>query len=260
LSPRGVGSTLVEVASPSGGSPAIAEVHVRAAVGTFGIDLFLKQPAPIGAEAVIVKAADWWSSVLDGNEWPDRAPGCPESDNRPFENEVKATADELLIGIRIENNDSIFRHARGFFDGCFLPDVAEGMPVLRPGGGWVVASPGAAETRDVYLHEIGHALGLVLWGPESGLMTPDRKHFTGPRAVEAYRAIQAWRNDSIDPAGVPLHDDGSHWALEVNDYMSIIARAFDWISLAALADGGYSVDMSKATLPPGMPVPAWSTG
>jgi len=252
LSPLGLGSAEVRVARP-GGVVAVAEVYVRAAVGTFGIDLFLEQPAPLGVEAPIVRAADWWSARLDGTEWPDRRPGCP--DNDVFDGAVEATADELLIGVRVEDFTESGRFDNttlGYFSGCYLPPVAGGAPVLRPGGGYVVALPSIADNEFVYRHEIGHALGLVLWGPDSGLTTPDGKYFTGPHAVEAYRA------DGGDPAlpGVPISDDRAHWALGVDDFMT--SGESDLISLAALADGGYIVDLSKALLPLRVWISGWT--
>ena len=65
------GSAAVEVVPSSRqGIPGVAEVVVRRAVGTFGIEFVMEQPAPIGAEEAFTAAADWWSSVLDGTEWP----------------------------------------------------------------------------------------------------------------------------------------------------------------------------------------------
>ena len=95
-------------------------------------------------------------------------------------------------------------------------------------------------------HEIGHLLGLVLWGPESELVTEGEDHlyFVGRRAVAAFRASGG------DPGlpGVPF--DGVHW-VRVPDFMG--AGRSGAISAAALADAGYTVDMTKAKDPPAWP-------
>ena len=91
LAPRGRGSAEVRVVPSGEGTPAVAGVVVRAPVGTFGIDIVLDQPAPLGYEEAMTLAADWWSSALDGTEWPDSRP-CERLDLS-----VTALADELLI-------------------------------------------------------------------------------------------------------------------------------------------------------------------
>ena len=96
------------------------------------------------------------------------------------------------------------------------------------------------------LHEIGHLLGLVLWPTWTGLTTEDRPYFTGSHAVEVYRA----GGGDPDLPGVPLALDGCrcHWDVE-RDIMGQGTEGLETIglSLAALADAGYTVDMSKAT-------------
>ena len=234
LSPRGRGSAEVEVVPSGGGSPAITEVVVRAAVGTFGIDIFVEEPAPVGFGQAMAKAADWWSYSLDGTEWEDRPSGCPSLDH--FHGKAKALADELLIGARIEEQRGI----AGYADGCFFPIVADGVPALDPGGGYVVASPGAAGSARLLRHEIGHLLGLVLWPPETGLKTADLRYFTGPRAVEEFRA----QGGNPDLPGVPLQDT-SHWHLRLVDDV-LGGGDGNLISLAALVDAGYTADLSRA--------------
>ena len=52
---------------------------MREAIGTFGIDIVMEQPIGIGYANALTRAADWWSSVLDGTELQDKAPwdyGC----------------------------------------------------------------------------------------------------------------------------------------------------------------------------------------
>ena len=124
----------MKVSQAAGGDSAIAHVDVREAVGTFGIDILVDQPVPFGYAAAMVEAADWWSYILDGTEWPDREAGCPNRD--PFDGKVKALADELLVATRIEELDG---RTAGYASGCFFP-VGGGreVPALDPGGGYVV--------------------------------------------------------------------------------------------------------------------------
>ena len=228
LSPRGRGSAEVKVMPSGGGDPAIAEVRVRAAIGTFGIDIVLEQPSPTGYGETLVKIADWWSSVLDGTEWPDRQVNC-----RP---EVKALADDMLICASTYYRSSS-TSPTGYADLCpFQSDL--------PIGGELATAYGFGHFRQIIAHEIGHHLGLVgIW--PSHLKTEDGKYFIGSRAVEAYRATGG---DASLP-GVPL--DGVHWGNGVNDWLMRWGSEIV-ISLAALADAGYTVDTTK-TRPAGKP-------
>ena len=74
-------------------------------------------------------------------------------------------------------------------------------------------------------------------------MTEDRKYFVGPLAVAAFRA------GGGDPGlpGVPLAEQcACHWDLDGELMAQYRIYGADGISLAALADAGYTVDMSKA--------------
>ena len=231
LVPLGRGSAEVEVVPSGGGAPASARVVVRAAVGTFGIDIVMERPAPVTYEKALTAGADWWSSVLDGTEWPDRRPTC-------LNDRATALADELLIHARIDPDTRA-----GYASTCFRSDGNQAA--LDPGGGAIAANPGNAQPLLVQ-HEIGHLLGLVLWRPESGLVTRGEEYFyfVGHRAVEAFRS----GGGDPDLPGVPF--DGVHWT--VKDFMGVGSRD-GTISVAALADAGYTVDMTKAKDPPSWP-------
>ena len=239
LSPRSIGSADVKVRQAAGGDSAIAHVDVREAVGTFGIDILVDQPVPFGYVAAMVEAADWWSHMLDGTEWPDRETGCPNRD--PFDGKVKALADELLVATRVEELDGI----SGYASGCFFPaGGGREVPALDPGGGYVVM--GGFPSQGLARHEIGHLLGLVSWRSAEGLATSDCRFFTGPKAVEAFHD----GGGDPDLPGVPLQTDcGSHWHEDIVDYElmgpfgGLDANS---ISLGALVDAGYTVDLSKA--------------
>ena len=235
LVPRGRGSADVEVVPSGGGDLASARVVVRAAVGTFGIDIVMDRPAPLSYEEGLMRGADWWSAVLDGTEWPDQRPTC-------FNDRATALADELLIHAWVDSRTRFAGYARP----CFRESGKQGGLELDPGGGAVVAAPQSGNPFLVR-HEIGHLLGLVQWSPESDLVTEGEEYFyfVGQRAVAAFRASGG------DPGlpGVPF--DGAHWAGSVGDFMGFGTQAE--VSVAALADAGYTVDMTKPKDPPAWP-------
>ena len=245
LAPRSPGRADVEVVPSGGGSSAVAGVLVRPAVGTFGIDIVMYQPAPLGYEEAMLSAADWWAAVLDGTEWPDRRPSCVPPEIRA------ARADELLISAGSHKD---IRGALAFASVCFGWSSADST-AYNPRGGYIGVdrSTSAPGDVDVLRHEIGHVLGLVGWPPRTGLTTGDEEYFTGPRAVEAYRA------GGGDPElpGVP-REPGSHWHERIGCELmgtgrcrsavgGMVMDSPDALSLAALADAGYTVDMTKAT-------------
>jgi len=229
LTPRSIGTAQVELVPSDGGAPAVAEIVVRPAVGTFGIDIVMERPSPRTYAEALMTGADWWSRVLDGTEWPDRRAECPG-----YQDRVEATADELLILADVDDNAEV----AGYSVTCFR--VQGTQVALDPGGGTVVADPSSGHPFLV-VHEIGHILGLVLWGPETGLVSEDRAYFIGPRAVTAFRA------DGGDPdlPGVPIDGDGIHWCWDCGVYDHLDGA----ISVAALADAGYTVALTNPEPP-----------
>ena len=232
LEPQGIGRADVELVSSGGGFPVVAGVAVREAVGTFGIDVVMEQPAPLRYEETMIAAADWWSSVLDGTEWTDQRTVC-------FNDEATAEADELLIHAGIDTETKYV----GYSASCFFPPSEEDSTTYEPAGGKVWVNLHYTGSEGLMRHEIGHILGLVKWPVRTGLTTQDRAHFIGPRAVEAYRA---GGGDSGLP-GVPLQEYGCRCHWDVYELMGTGGGAGDALSLAALADAGYTVDMTEAT-------------
>ena len=112
------------------------------------------------------------------------------------------------------------------------------------------------------LHEIGHVLGIGSIWHSSGMLRDRRTdpHFSGPQAIAAFE--QAGGTD-YQGAKVPTEQDGSHWRTSVlyDELMSPGASndVFSAITLGALSDLGYSVDLSAADpyfLPPPPPTVA----
>ena len=271
LSPVGRGSTDVEVVPSGGGDPAFFGVVVRPAVGKFGIDIVMDQPALVGYEEAMTTAADWWSSVLEETEWPDREITAADSESCYRHHaggnvwkawKVRGTVDELVI-------QTANRHGAGAWVGTCVkrsPWNAEDLPVSAyyPLAGLVMMDPSlhwAGHNVGVMKHEIGHMLGLVFrWLESVGLVTRLRDrpeggdrgstsgYFVGRRTLEAFRA------GGGDPALDALPFDWyGHWRPEtvpcdlMAQWCEGVLGLVDGISLAALADMGYTVDMSKAT-------------
>lgn len=255
LVPRGRGSAEVRVIPSGEGTPAVAGVVVRAAIGTFGIDIVMDQPAPLGYEEAMTLAADWWSSALDGTEWPDSRPCYGAS--------TTALADELLIQAgSADLSGTPLSSAAAIARVCFKRSAEDGT--FSPGGGRIEANrnfQSAAGDADIMRHEIGHILGLVSWPSFTGLVTEADEYFVGPRAVEVFRA----GGGDANLPGVPI-GSGSHWHWELVQcelmglggicggvpggrgyHPGLVLDEPDAVSLAALADAGYTVDMSKAT-------------
>ena len=239
LKPLATGLAEVSLILSNDRDLAIAKVFVRAPVGSFGIDIFVEEPSPIGYAEAMVEAADWWSRILDGTEWPDRAAGCPTKENL-FGGKVKAVADELLIGAIAER----LERKGGYASGCFL-QTSSG--IVHSAGGYVSANLGNTSDEILLRHEIGHILGLVLLGERANdlmIEAENGQYFTGEHAVEAFHA---GGGDVLEP-GVPLQIGGAHWHPELVGFelMGPYAGVANSISLGALVDLGYIVDLSYA--------------
>ena len=104
------------------------------------------------------------------------------------------------------------------------------------------------EPWGIGLHEIGHVLGIGTIWRSSGMLRDLNAdtHFAGPQAIAAFN--QADRTN-YQGAKVPTEPDGSHWRTEVlNELMANATGSDDLsaITLQALSDLGYSVDLSAA--------------
>ena len=246
LSPRGRGVAEVEIVPSSGRTIATATVEVRVAVGTFGIDIVMEQPATDLYAETIATAADRWSSVLNGTEWESRDAWEHCEYLKPHV-PVASSGNELVIWAR-RNTDPSF--AGGANAGACRRK--EG-PVTEPSHYYPVLGTVTTSAQvthffgDVFImrHEIGHVLGLTgAFPPATGLVTEDKKYFIGSLAVAAFRE----GGGDPDLPGIPL--SGSHWGWGVRNEVMIGGSDDpipDELSVAALADAGYTVDMSKTT-------------
>ena len=247
LSPHAIGEADVEIVPSSGGAPATATVVVRAAVGTFGIDIVMEQPVTELYAQTITAAADWWSSALNGTEWESR-------DGREYcrwwedEVPVAGSGNDLVIWATRETDPSYTAGASA--GSCRRREGPETEPShYYPVAGHILTNarvPHFFGSFFIMRHELGHVFGLTAaFPPATGLVTEDYKYFVGSRAVAAFRE----GGGDPDLPGIPL--GGPHWTGDVSPELMIgsggLARAPDELSVAALADAGYTVDMSKTT-------------
>lgn len=117
------------------------------------------------------------------------------------------------------------------------------------------------EWESIMMHEIAHALGFSpglrnFKGLESIRMN-NRLYFLGPLAAEAYRDIlfQSGKRDLSPETLVPLDNDGGHWdgrdlSWDIMSPMHFRGSVITKVTIQAMADIGYTVDVSKADTPP----------
>jgi len=104
------------------------------------------------------------------------------------------------------------------------------------------------EPWSIGLHEVGHVLGIGTIWHSSGMLRDLNAdtHFAGPKAIAAFN--QADRTN-YQGAKVPTEPDGVHWRTEILNELMAHATGSDELSaitLQALSDLGYSVDLSVA--------------
>ena len=101
---------------------------------------------------------------------------------------------------------------------------------------------------EIGLHEIGHVLGIGTIWEDSGMFRElnGDVHFAGPQAIAAFD--QAGGAD-YQGAKVPTEPDGGHWHHSVLTGELMVPSnggALSAITLQALSDLGYSVDLAEA--------------
>ncbi len=226
----------------------------------FSIDFF-RQTTMTEAQLVPIRAAiGAWEAILAETELPD-----------------VVVPDGACLGLalgRREVDDHMFIALVLPIDGEGGTLARAGFCVQRSGGGFPVVSIArfddadidrlisAGMLEDVAFHEIAHGLGYIHGRLESlGLAsdTPE-PHFAGSGAIAAFDAAGG---ASYQGAKVPMAPDLSHWSEEILDVEIMtplielgVPQPISAITLAAMADMGYSVNLSLAntyTLPDARP-------
>lgn len=273
IEPGSEGAAVVEVAAldPSG-LRAVQRISVSVGPapdpGGFNIELVFMDPFPAWQEAEIRRAAMRWMHIVT-NDLPDvpinghlyelsyYAGECAEP---PGPRRV-GSIDDVLIRVFRLPPDQQFYLALAAQCG-----VREGSELAFYGftsysSYYFGDEPGESSLYDTALHEIAHVLGFGTGKWDDMLRNPatDERgadaHFPGPLAV---RAFDAAGGRTYTGGKVPVQNTGgpgtmdSHWRRSVlageimgpNPSGGRLSR----ITLQALADLGYEVDLSKADL------------
>ena len=179
---------------------------------------------------------------------------------------IRISADELIDDLRIyitkfDEIDPRGRRVAGY-GGANLGRRSSSMPIIGCIGIEQEVSTRVISTKGrnyslwrTGCHEIGHVLGIGAHWDRSGMLRGlnSDAHFAGPQAIAAFD--QAGGID-YQGAKVPTEPDGAHWLPSVlaGELMTPKSGyALSAITLGALSDLGYSVDLSVAdpyVLPP----------
>ena len=227
-------------------------VRQRGVAGDFDISLHFTDAVPAAHRPTLEDAASWWQSVLSDTEWPDVAVNgtteCRDVDV-PLE-----TVDDLVILVDlVEMDGELGTAARAGV--CVKRDEADAFaPVL----GYVRIDKADIDVLaqyddlwEVMVHEITHVLGFgVRWVNMDLLDQESDPHFTGASALAAFNAAGG---ADYTGAKVPTQPGQGHWRESVFGSELMTSSLFidrreplSAITLAALIDMGYHVDLSYA--------------
>lgn len=219
-------------------------VTVRPATGTFGADVVMGHPHPVGHEQTMMEVVKWWEYMLEGSDTPDRhVETCVLTDTRgrPM---VKAMVEDFLLVTRFHPGRTGAAAVGGPCDRISVPGQPPGTGGVEPFG-----NGGGTGIIQVLRHEMGHALGLAglieASHPELVRRENGQRYFTGENVRRAWRRVSG---DST-AIGAPI-DAGSHWPFPdviVGHRVGCLpdAQQPNAISMYALMDTGYVVDESK---------------
>ncbi|MDE2668203.1 MAG: leucine-rich repeat protein [Chloroflexota bacterium] len=242
---EGEAALLVTAADPEGlaASQRVAVQVVPAADPTrFNIDLIFEPGFTEKQKAAMRRAADRWEEVVVG-DLPDVPIDGYMNTRGEHGPRMAGVVDDLVVhSVWTPGNSITHAWKRGVREASGLAFYG-GASYETGATRW---SPGYLQR--VAQHEMGHVLGLFPRSSRKFLVesAPPREwHFTGPLAVEAFKAAGG---SAYDGPGVPMDSHGVHWRRNVfgEEIMSSAADVISAITLQALADLGHGVDLTKA--------------
>ena len=246
--------TVSVTATDPGGQSATDEFEVTVAAADFNMELHFTIRVSEEQAAEIRKARDRWEKILADTELADVT----------FDDELWCTemftespgvVDDLLVIVDVTPIDG----SPGYFNtlayaepSCYARD-SDGTPIVS---GVLFDSSDIDEVlqsgllEDLAFHEFGHALGFVGdFFEDKGLLGKGSDpHFKGALTIEAFDAAGG---EDYDGAKVPLSIRFWHWRESVltGEIMTVTLETGTTVSaitLQAMADLGYKVDLSQA--------------
>ncbi len=248
------------VASIPGTSLSVTFTEHAAQGGPYNIELAYLTSASPGVKAAFADAKARWESIITADLPDDYATlpayscGASPALDRPI--------DDLIIFVTIQQMDG----PGGILGGggpCFMHDTggltAIGAMTFDQDDLQSMQNDGTL--TDVITHEMGHVLGIgTLWDAKGFLANPSLSggldpSFTGPLAIAEF---DTEGGAAYTGAKVPVEDQGgygtadAHWRETIfgnelmTGYISYPPNPLSGVTIASLADLGYSVDMSKA--------------
>lgn len=259
--------TVTLTATDGDGNTASASVGLLVEAPGFDFRLRFVDDFTANERDAIRNGLDPWRAALTGDLSP-FFPSSSEADTCLLE---ERGIDDLVIAVRTENIDG---------PGGILAQAGPCLMRTNQNGDFTTSISGIvtideadlgsdSEFVETITHEVGHVLGIGIsdlqgWGGnENDLNTVD-PFFTGPSTVDAFDGLSG--SDTYLDRGVPLANTGgettfgAHWR-ELNletELMTGVADPGDdplsRVSIAAMADIGYEVDLSAAD-PYSLPTP-----
>lgn len=236
---------------------------VQASAGTFTIEpRLLGQSLKPAQRATVEEAARRVSALITSGYQPIHL-NVPKGECDRHLPSIDETLDHFVVYVVVRRvNRDVYADSIPctLHNGTFLP--AYGMVDLNTTG---LNDLTREDLLDTMMHEMLHTLGIgSLWlradrisvdgtKDRAGLITRvgSRYFYTAPAALAAYRALGGRQKE-----GIPLDNDASHWrgSAVCSELMSGESGKYTErvnpispITLAALQDLGYSVDLSKAS-------------